>query len=63
MVNLKRRLQVRKSELRKNPHRTPETDEDQPDCKVVFDGPYDPPGFPKVAFDFGVSHVDRRYRP
>jgi hypothetical protein len=30
-------------------------DLDQPDCKVPFTFPYDPPGYPLVAFDFGVG--------
>jgi hypothetical protein len=54
LVNHKRHEQIRKKEI-KDKHIPPDTEPDQPDCKLIFVWPYDPPGFPKVAFDFGVG--------
>jgi hypothetical protein len=54
LINEKRHNDVRKKELKRTPG-VAATDADQPDCRLSFVWPFDPPGFPKVAFDFGVG--------
>jgi hypothetical protein len=54
-LSTKGHLPIRKAELKAHPHDKPKTDVDQPDCRIRFAWPYDPPGFPFVTFDFGVG--------